>query len=257
MRTIGLVRAFRVRRPTFGVERSIPPRLHFRCAAGVLVLLLLACAAGPLFAQRAADPTPDAVAAALRQAPPAHPRLFADAAGFAALKESAAADTFARAALGRLLHDADQMLALPPNTRKMEGRRLLGVSRSVLHRVSTLAMAYRLGGNPAHRDRCAAELLAAAAFTDWNPSHFLDVAEMSLALAVGYDWLYHDLAPATRDTLPPPSRKRDCAPRSNIPVGSRPATTGAKSATLACWPRRWPCRSATRRSPSRSHTAPS
>jgi hypothetical protein len=24
---------------------------------------------------------------------------------------------------------------------------------------------------------------------------------MSLALAVGYDWLYHDLDPATRDTL--------------------------------------------------------
>ena len=201
MRPTVLVHAFRVRCSAFGVQRSIPPLLHFRCAAGVLALLLLACAAAPLFAQRADAPTPDAVAAALRQAPPAHPRLFADAAGFAALKESAAADTFARAALGRLLHDADQMLALPPNTRKMEGRRLLGVSRSVLHRVSTLAMAYRLGGNPSHRDRCAAEMLAAAAFTDWNPSHFLDVAEMSLALAVGYDWLYHDLDPATRDTL--------------------------------------------------------
>jgi len=203
MRSIGLVHAFCVRRCNRLVAGMREDRalLHFRGAAGVHALLLLACAAAPLFAQRAADPTPDAVAAALRQAPPAHPRLFADAAGFAALKESAAADTFARAALGRLLHDADQMLALPPNTRKMEGRRLLGVSRSVLHRVSTLAMAYRLGGNPAHRDRCAAEMLAATAFTDWNPSHFLDVAEMSLALAVGYDWLYHDLDPATRDTL--------------------------------------------------------
>jgi len=163
--------------------------------------ILALCIAGPLVAHSATAPTPEAVADALRRAPSAHPRLFADAAGFAALKENATADPLTRAALDRLLHDADLTLKQPPNTREMTGRRLLGVSRSVLYRVSTLAMAYRLGGNPAHRDRCVAELLAAAAFTDWNPSHFLDVAEMSLALAVGYDWLYHDLDPATRDTL--------------------------------------------------------
>ncbi|MDR2849148.1 MAG: DUF707 domain-containing protein, partial [Verrucomicrobiota bacterium] len=105
------------------------------------------------------------------------------------------------AALGRILYDADQMLALPPSAREMEGRRLLGVSRAALHRITTLAMAYRLGGKPEHRDRCTAEMLAVAGFSDWNPSHFLDVAEMTLALAVGYDWLYNDLDPATRATL--------------------------------------------------------
>ncbi len=193
-------------------DMGVPPMKHGRDARAtpasrwfgksrISLILLITCAVSPLFAQRATEPTLDAVAAALRQAPPAHPRLFADAAGFAALKENAAADPLTRAALDRLLHDADLMLKQPPNTREMEGRRLLGVSRSVLYRVSTLAMAYRLKGTPAYRDRCAAELLAAAAFTDWNPSHFLDVAEMSLALAVGYDWLYHDLDPATRDTL--------------------------------------------------------
>jgi len=181
----------RARCSAFVVRRFVPLGLAFA---------LLLCT-GSAFAQRPAEPTPEAIAAALRQAPPDHPRLFADAAGFAAIKASAATDAFARAALGRLLHDSDQMLALPPNTRTMEGRRLLGISRRVLHRVSTLAMAYRLGGNPAHRDRCVAEMLAAASFADWNPSHFLDVAEMSLALAVGYDWLYHDLDPATRDAL--------------------------------------------------------
>ena len=180
--------------------RAIPASRWFG-KSRISLILLITCAVSPLFAQRATEPTLDAVAAALRQAPSAHPRLFADAAGFAALKENAAADPLTRAAFDRLLHDADLMLKQPPNTREMEGRRLLGVSRSVLYRVSTLAMAYRLKGTPAYRDRCAAELLAAAAFTDWNPSHFLDVAEMSLALAVGYDWLYHDLDPATRDTL--------------------------------------------------------
>ena len=31
-------------------------------------------------------------------------------------------------------------------------------------------------------------MLTAARFEDWNPSHFLDVAEMTFALAIGYDW---------------------------------------------------------------------
>jgi hypothetical protein len=173
-------------------------------------LAVLTLSIPPLSALSA--PSRDAVAAAVRQAGKAHPLLFADAAGFAALREQAAAGSAAaghsgslpaltRAAQDRILHDADRMLALPPNTRELEGRRLLGVSRSVLHRVSTLAMAYRLAGKPEHRDRCAAEMLAAAAFSDWNPSHFLDVAEMTLALAVGYDWLYHDLDAATRDAV--------------------------------------------------------
>ena len=172
-----------------------------RFTTGSLPLLLFVCAIGPMCTQSTAAPTLNTVAASLRRVPPAHPCLFANAADFAALKRNASTDPLMRAALDRILYDADLMLTRRPNKRKLEGRRLLGVSRSVLYRVSTLAMAYRLGGNPAHRDRCATELMAAAAFTDWNPSHFLDVAEMSLALAIGYDWLYHDLAPDTREIL--------------------------------------------------------
>ena len=35
-------------------------------------------------------------------------------------------------------------------------------------------------------------------FPDWNPSHFLDTAEMSNAVGVGYDWLYDYLDEPTR-----------------------------------------------------------
>ena len=42
------------------------------------------------------------------------------------------------------------------------------------------------------------ELRAAAAFPDWNPSHFLDTAEMTHAFAIGYDWLYEGLGPEAR-----------------------------------------------------------
>jgi hypothetical protein len=49
--------------------------------------------------------------------------------------------------------------------------------------------------------RAVQELRVAAAFPDWNPSHFLDVAEMTHALAIGYDWRYADLSPEDRAAI--------------------------------------------------------
>ncbi len=146
-------------------------------------------------------PSRETVADAVRRAPKAHPLLFADAEAFRRLREQTCASGTGRSVAERLRFEADQMLPFPTCTRTLEGRRLLGVSRTVLHRVSTLALAYRLTGTPAYLERAAAELRAAAAFADWNPSHFLDVAEMSLALAVGYDWLYAELDEATREAV--------------------------------------------------------
>jgi hypothetical protein len=45
------------------------------------------------------------------------------------------------------------------------------------------------------------EMIAASEFTDWNPSHFLDVAEMTTALAIGYDWLYSDLSKESKQKI--------------------------------------------------------
>jgi hypothetical protein len=44
-------------------------------------------------------------------------------------------------------------------------------------------------------------MLAAAACPDWNPSHFLDTAEMSAALGIGYDWLFDVLAADERKAI--------------------------------------------------------
>ena len=168
------------------------------------VIAASVCAAAPLFSLPAApaeNASAESVAEAIRRADKTHPRLFADAAGFAALRERTASTELGKLGLERLRFEVDQMLAFPVCTRQLEGRRLLGVSRRVLHRVSDLAMAFRLTGNRAYLDRAAAEMRAAAAFRDWNPSHFLDVAEMTLALAVGYDWLYNDLDEDARKTI--------------------------------------------------------
>ncbi len=81
------------------------------------------------------------------------------------------------------------------------GRRLLDKSRTALSRVLHLSLAWRLTGEKKYLDRARTELVAVAAFADWNPKHFLDVAEMTTAVAFGYDWLYPELDEPTRAAL--------------------------------------------------------
>lgn len=130
-----------------------------------------------------------------------HPRLFATEEDFQRLREKASHDGLHKRMLSRIVHEAEQLLDSPPAIRQMTGRRLLSVSRNEVYRISTLALAWRMTDRPAFHQRCLEELRAIASFTDWNPSHFLDVGEMTLAVATGYDWLYNSLSPEDRDLL--------------------------------------------------------
>ncbi len=74
-----------------------------------------------------------------------------------------------------------------------DGRRLLHESRVALKNIIHTAWAWRLTGEEKYRARAIKELDAASSLKDWNPSHFLDTAEMALAVAIGYDWLHGSL----------------------------------------------------------------
>lgn len=130
-----------------------------------------------------------------------HPRLLFTAAEEARLRARMETTPLLRDFVAALRRKADRLLDEPVCARQQIGRRLLHVSRQVLDRVLTLAATYRLSGEARYRQRAEAEMLSAAAFSDWNPSHYLDVAEMSAALALGYDWLHPDLAPESRERI--------------------------------------------------------
>jgi len=130
-----------------------------------------------------------------------HPRLFLSSKGFDELKSKVAKDGVQAKVFARMKQASDEMLDVKPLEREMIGRRLLTVSREALRRVGFLAMVYRLTGDEKYLLRCKAEMVSAAGFSDWNPSHFLDVAEMTTALAIGYDWLYNDLDENTRKVI--------------------------------------------------------
>ncbi len=142
----------------------------------------------------------DSSAATFKPVAP-HPRLFADKAAFQALKLKLEQTELGRLGRARLLREADALLPLPLLERKMEGRRLLSVSRNALNRIGKLAMAYRVTGERTYAEKAVRDALAVSAFSDWNPSHFLDVGEMTLAVALARDWLDDVLVENEKRTL--------------------------------------------------------
>jgi len=100
-----------------------------------------------------------------------------------------------------ILKECDYIIRQPLPERILKGRRLLEVSRETYRRIFFLAYAWRTTQNQKYLQRGEKELLAACAFSDWNPSHFLDVAEMTTAMAIGYDWFYGALAPSSKDII--------------------------------------------------------
>jgi hypothetical protein len=120
-----------------------------------------------------------------------HPRLLVDQDTFILLKQRLQDDAQLKLWHGKLLVRAQDLLAAPPSRYDLPASRyLLRTSRQVLDRIYLLALMFHLEGDPRYAERAWQELKAAADFPDWNPGHFLDTAEMTHALAIGYDWLY-------------------------------------------------------------------
>ena len=67
-----------------------------------------------------------------------HPRLFLR--DYRTLEESRKTAT-GSAMTGRILHDAGKMLGYPVVERRMTGNQMLSVSRNILYRINTLAIA--------------------------------------------------------------------------------------------------------------------
>lgn len=125
---------------------------------------------------------------------PAHPRILLLKGEEAVIKKNIAADKTWSNMQQAILSECNRIIELPPVEHIKIGRRLLDKSREALRRIFFLSYAYRMTGEQKYLQRGEKELLAVSNFSDWNPTHFLDVAEMTMAVAIGYDWLYNDLS---------------------------------------------------------------
>lgn len=124
---------------------------------------------------------------------PSHPRILLTEGEETAIKTTIAADTRWSNIHYFILAESDKLIGKEPVERVLIGRRLLDKSREALRRIFYLSYSYRMTSDKKYSDRAKEELLAISAFSDWNPSHFLDVAEMTMAASIGYDWLYREL----------------------------------------------------------------
>jgi hypothetical protein len=127
-----------------------------------------------------------------------HPRLLAGFDRWRELEAQIKHDPLSAQMAEAVVDRADRILRLPLVAYEKTGRRMLRPAREGVSRVLALGMAARLTRAARYRDRAIEEMRIAAALPDWNPSHFLDTAEMTFALAVGYDWLFEDLSSADR-----------------------------------------------------------
>lgn len=130
-----------------------------------------------------------------------HPRLFFLSSDEAALKEKINNTTELKKVHELIISESNKIIPLPVQQRILTGKRLLTVSREAIRRIAFLSYSYRMTGETKYAIRAETEMLAMASFSDWNPSHFLDVGEMTLALAIGYDWCYNYLTPSSRSTI--------------------------------------------------------
>ncbi|MGC4233992.1 MAG: heparinase II/III family protein [Niabella sp.] len=93
--------------------------------------------------------------------------------------------------------EADKLLQAsaikPPNN--------LDKSREHVYRIITLATAYRILDDEKYAQEVEKLLVNLCNFDSWHPGHFLDVAETTTAVAIGYDWLYHFLSAETRSLI--------------------------------------------------------
>ena len=130
-----------------------------------------------------------------------HPRLIITTAGWNDLRARRASDAKLDAVITGIVDSARKVLTAPTLVYTKIGSKMLPVSREAMRRIELCSFAYRFTGEKVFLDRAQKDMLDAAAFVDWVPSVYLDTAEMTAALALGYDWLFDALPATTRAML--------------------------------------------------------
>jgi hypothetical protein len=129
---------------------------------------------------------------------PPHPRILLLAGQEKDLLTNINADANLLKVHQAIIKNCDAMINIQPVQYQKIGKRLLGISREALHRIFYLSYGYRMTHNDLYLKQAEKELIAVSSFADWNPTHYLDVGEMTMAVSIGYDWLYNDLSESTK-----------------------------------------------------------
>ena len=196
-----------------------------------LLLSVLSMLPGPTVQEPA--PTPTEILDGLRVE---HPRLLLTEERMAELSGWIPTDKLLQKSVADVLARADGLLEATALRHELKGPRLLHVSRACLDRVATLGLAWRITGDEKFAHAVRDNLLTVCAFPDWNPSHFLDTAEMSNAVGIGYDWCFPTFSEEERATIRAGLIAKGLEPGVQAYTAKRPAwwTTSAFNWNQVC-----------------------
>ena len=131
-----------------------------------------------------------------------HPRIIMTKYDELALRFIMMEDPLAEKLKTELKKDADKLLSSKDIKYSLDRRNtMLSISREYLKRIITLSLAYRIFEDDKYSDKAIDQMMHVCTFPNWNPQHFLDVAEMTAALAIGYDWNFYHLNLRERETI--------------------------------------------------------
>lgn len=173
--------------------------------ARLLAVLLLYCIVVPLLTAQDSPQkldNPITVAYLKDHLRKASPRLVLNENNEKILRQKLQSDPVIRNVYEAIKLNAEKVFELPiinldiPMEERSQNNQL-DISRDLLYRINMLALVYRLEKDPRLLQRINEEVVAACNFPSWNPKHFLDVGEMSLAIALAIDWTAGKLPPAT------------------------------------------------------------
>ena len=123
-----------------------------------------------------------------------HPCLILTDERLNQLKQLSGADTDLQLYLQDAIAYADSIISSPSLTYSIVDDRLLATSRELLDRIYALGLAWRWTNDNKYAAAAIDNLLTVCEFPDWHYEHFLDTAEMTHGVAIGYDWFYNYLS---------------------------------------------------------------
>lgn len=133
---------------------------------------------------------------------PQHPRLFLQKGEEQKLMGNISADARWQKVHDVILAESDEIAKGPALEFKLNARKEMHqIGCEAVRRMLFLSYSWRMTGEK--RYLLAAEALARdiCALKNWNPYHFLDVAEITVAASIAYDWLYDALPADLRTSL--------------------------------------------------------
>ncbi|MDD6150915.1 MAG: heparinase II/III family protein [Bacteroidales bacterium] len=134
-----------------------------------------------------------------------HPRLIFLKSDFESIPDKAKENTYLGKLHSNIMGAAKIMarISRPLEYSKDEaGKSILQICRKAVHRIADLAYAYRVSGEEVYLRMAEWNINVVCDFPDWNSAHFLDAAEMALAVSLGYDWLKAELSDSTLAKVP-------------------------------------------------------